>query len=181
MMRDDFRKLRSLPPRPPVQVLESLRSASAAELKGTAENAPRVTLHLASGREVYGTVIGLVETRNGTDAVLLQTGGDRRYDLGSDATYVAITSVEAVTVHEATAWVDLLAGGKLVTVDSPPTKLGARRTIDQDRQRVSKVAGKEAQLERAARCSRRRTLAHHGRDVDPARHHPRNLRQGRLR
>jgi hypothetical protein len=150
-MRDDFRKLRSLPARPTSDLFEVLKSAGAAELKGTAEDAPRVTLHLASGRDIYGTVVGMADNRYGTSTVLMQTGGDRRYELGGDATYIAMASVEAVTVHDATVWADLLAGGKLAAVDPPPTKLGAKRAIEHDRERASKAAGKEltwsAQLE----------------------------------
>ncbi len=140
-MRDEHKRLRALPARSPEQILAVLASASAEQSKREG-NLPVATLHLASGRELTGCVIGLVDQR-GVAAVVMQTGSTNRHDPGSDATYVGVGSVAAVTVHDAAAIAELLAGGALRVAEPPPTRLAARRSTQDDLSRLSDALGKQ--------------------------------------
>ena len=132
-MNDGTRRLRALPARPLWQLLEALQSVSADEVKSGEMLAPRVTLLLRSGREIFGRVSALREDRHNA-VVLMHTGGDNRYDMGSDATYVPFENIESVIVHDATHHIELLAGGAVQALDPPPTRLNARRMLEADKQ-----------------------------------------------
>lgn len=138
-MNDETKRLRALPARTPEQIVGTLASAAAEEGK-RGGNLPPVTLSLANGREISGYVVGLVEQR-GTAAVVLQTGSTGRHDLGSDATYINLHSVTAVTVHGAGAIAETLAGGSLQVNEPPPTRLATRRSVLEDAARLSTALG----------------------------------------
>lgn len=132
-MNESTRKLRALPARPIYQILDALQSASIDEVKAGEMKAPRVTLLLRSGREIFGRVTALREVR-GSATVLMQTGGDNRWDMGSDVTYIPFESVEAIIVHDAPSHVELLSDGAVQSIDPPPTRLNARRMLETDKQ-----------------------------------------------
>lgn len=138
-MNDETKRLRALPARTPEQILSTLASAAAEENK-RGGNIPLVTLSLTNGRDISGFIVGLVEQR-GFSAVVLQTGSTGRHDLGSDATYINVHAVTAVTVHGAGAIAEMLAGGELQVNDPPPTRLATRRSVLEDAARVSTALG----------------------------------------
>ncbi len=138
-MRDEHKRLRALPARPTDEVLAALASVSADAGKSS-EGLPVVTLHLASGRDLTGCVVALGD-RRGTTVVVMQTGSSGRHDAGSDATYVALGSIAAVTVHDAASIAEALAGGALHTNEPPPTRLAARRSVLEDSGRLSNALG----------------------------------------
>ncbi|MBC7793317.1 MAG: hypothetical protein H7Z43_06390 [Clostridia bacterium] len=113
-MNEGARRLRALPARPLWQLLEALQSASLEEVRRDELVAPRVTLLLRSGRTILGRVSALREIGDGS-MVLMHTGGDDRWDVGSDATYVPFDAIEGIVVHEATSHIELLAGGAVPT------------------------------------------------------------------
>lgn len=138
-MNDETKRLRALPARTPEQILATLASAAAEEGK-RGGNLPAVTLSLGNGRDVSGFVVSLVEQR-GVAAVVLQTGSTSRHDAGSDATYVNLGAVMAVTVHGAAAIAETLAGGTLQVSEPPPTRLATRRSVLEDAGRLSNALG----------------------------------------
>ena len=138
-MRPEHKRLRALPARTPEQIVAALASVSAEQITSEG-NLPVATLHLASGRDLTGCVLGLVEHRGMASAVM-QTGSTSRHDPGSDATYVGLASVAAVTVHDAAVFAELLAGGPLQLGEPPPTRLAARRSIAEDSSRLNEALG----------------------------------------
>lgn len=140
MQTDEERRLRALPARAPLELASELAELNARELKGDAVRAPRVTLHLRSGRDVAGVV--LAASREG---VVVQTGGGAtRHDPPRDATYVQLGSVEAITVHAAPAHFEQLSGGRPSPfLEDAPTLLAARRALEEHRKAVAAHLGVE--------------------------------------
>lgn len=79
-------------PRSPRRLLEELAGA-AARLAAGGRPRPRVTLHLVSGRDLAGRLVGFGED-GGSAVALVHVGGD------ADVAHVRIDQVAAVTVHE---------------------------------------------------------------------------------
>jgi hypothetical protein len=79
-------------PRSPRRLLEELAGA-AARLAAGGKPRPRVTLHLVSGRDLAGRLVGFGED-GGSAVALVHVGGD------ADVAHVRIDQVAAVTVHE---------------------------------------------------------------------------------
>jgi hypothetical protein len=76
-------------------ILEALRALRERSDAGEDIRPPRVTLHLASGRDVSGWVVDSNES-----AVLLQPAEGRPAAPGPDTLYVEMAALEAVTVHD---------------------------------------------------------------------------------
>jgi hypothetical protein len=106
MTIDIKRAVSSLPPRSVRAILEELvktRRDSEILPAGWEANAPQlplVTLHLKSGKEFRGWVIGLGEGET-KDAVLLHRHDYGARSVGTDVLYLDLNNVEAVTLHEA--------------------------------------------------------------------------------
>lgn len=126
----DERRLRSLPARPLDELLEALAALQGRELRGEPVTVPRVTVFLTSGRELSGTVLQYTALRHGA-VVLVRTGALSQYDVGWDASYVPLSAIEAVTVHDAASHAGALSpGGLSPSAEPPPTRLGARRAVE---------------------------------------------------
>ncbi|GEN06024.1 hypothetical protein SAMN05443572_102858 [Myxococcus fulvus] len=148
-MTEDERKLRALSARPLVEVLDDLAALQKRELRGEQVRLPRVTLHLRSGRELSGTILALAQLRQDV-FVLVRGGAPSRNDAGSDATYVALGSIEALTVHDAAGFVGTLAPEGLSPLAEPaPTRLGARRLMEAQRKELVALLGGELSWEPA--------------------------------
>ncbi len=80
--------------RRPAAILEALRGMRERSEAGESIIPPRVTLHLASGRDVSGWVLDSNE-----GAVLLQPVEGTAATPGPDTLYVEMAALEAVTVH----------------------------------------------------------------------------------
>ena len=136
--REDERRLRSLPARALDELLEDLAGLQVRELRGEPVRVPRVTLHLHSGRELGGVVLQLTQLRHGA-AVVLRTGEQTRHDAGSDATYVPLSAIEALTVHDAASHAEVLSRGGPTPLhaEPPPTRLAARRAVQGHHQELT--------------------------------------------
>jgi hypothetical protein len=82
-------------PRSPRRLLEELAAASG-RLAAGGKPRPRVTLHMVSGRDLTGRLVGTGED-GGSAVALVHVGGD------ADVAHVRIDQVAAVTVHEPAA------------------------------------------------------------------------------
>lgn len=137
-VRDDERRLRSLSARALDELVEDLAQLQQRELRGEPVRVPRVTLHLSSGRELSGMVLQLTQLRHGA-AVLVRTGAQTRHEAGADATYVPLSAIEALTVHEAASHAEALSRGapEPSSLEPPPTRLAARRAVEGHRRELT--------------------------------------------
>jgi hypothetical protein len=89
--------LAGLIPRQPLRLLEELAALSRRVGAGEGFARPRVTLHLRSGRDVTGTLLGCAEDHGERVALLLET----RERESLDVTHISVSSLEALTVYDA--------------------------------------------------------------------------------
>jgi hypothetical protein len=112
----------------PVRLLEELSGLAARARAGEPLSAPRVTLHLVSGRDVRGRLLELSDDV-GVRVALIARETDDRFSL--DVTHVPITHLEAITVH------DVSRLGQPSTEIKVPSKLELRRMVVALNERLS--------------------------------------------
>jgi antitoxin component of MazEF toxin-antitoxin module len=98
---------------------------------------PRVTLHLASGRQVSGW---LLDAQGGQ--LLLHAAGEDPRQAGDDALYLPRAALEAITVHD--------AGALALQLDAerpPPSRLDLKRRAAELSAQVSQVVGEPVTFE----------------------------------
>lgn len=88
----------STPPRHPHLLLEDLAVIAARASAGDAVEAPVITLHLQTGRELRGRLVAVRRDRGESVVLLSQDGHDRST---SDEVHVLVAQVVAVAVHDA--------------------------------------------------------------------------------
>ena len=146
-MTDDPRRLvAALPPRRVRAVLDAL-----AELRRRVETVdpdrlPLVTLHLASGRDLSGFIVGLDE-----EGVVVHAPGPHSRQPTWTVVYLDPRAVEAVSVHDAPAVAHTLSGGKVRSAPAPdrptPSRLVLRREAASRAKLVSEKLGKALPFE----------------------------------
>jgi hypothetical protein len=142
-MSDDQRTVRALPAQPLDDLLASCVAAQVRAARGEPVAVPRVTLHLSSGRDVVGEVINLHADRRGPTALVMVVA-IARGDASPAAAYVPLSTIEAVSVHEAARHAALLSWGQVSgPLEEAPTRLEARRRLEQHRKEASAAAGLE--------------------------------------
>src|SRR5437868_2360828 len=92
-MTDGEKVLRELTARNPERLLEELGDLARRIRAGEALRRPRVTLHMASARDLSGFVLDVAH-ENGATAVLLHTPPEW------NVAHVPLKGIEAVTVHD---------------------------------------------------------------------------------
>ncbi len=122
--------------RQPVRLLEELAGLAARARAGEPFSAPRVTLHLVSGRDVRGRLLELSDDA-GVRVALIAQETDDRFSL--DVTHVPVTHLEALTVHDVTRL------GQPTTEVKIPGRLELRRMVAALNERLS--AGFTLELE----------------------------------
>jgi hypothetical protein len=122
---DELAALRQLPAKGVETVLEELGALRRREKAGEALRIPLVTLHLRTGRDLQGFVLDVVEHRPSSSRLVLlhQPGSDPRRP-EYDATYLAASSIEAVTVHDAVSLSKAPADAP-----APPSRLELKRQL----------------------------------------------------
>lgn len=106
--------------RQPVRLLQELVGLAARARAGEPLDAPRVTLHLVSGRDVRGRLLDLSDDAGVRVALIAQETNDR---FSLDVTHVPVTHLEALTVHDAARL------GQPTTEIKVPGKLELRRMV----------------------------------------------------
>lgn len=114
-------------PRSPRRLLEELAGA-AERLAATGRPLPRVTLHLANGRDLIGRLVAFGED-GGTAVAALHVGGD------ADLAHVRVDVVAAVTVHEPIA--------PARTAGDPPGRLELARQVKARARALAAALGAE--------------------------------------
>jgi hypothetical protein len=99
-MADRFKALEALKARGLEEVLDELHALKQRQRSGLPVRIPAVTLHLRSGRDVYGHVLEVAEDRRAGRVVLLHAPGPELRNPQTDAMYLAAASIEALTVHD---------------------------------------------------------------------------------
>jgi hypothetical protein len=129
--------LSRLPPRKPRELLEDL-AASARD-----SHPINITLHLTSGRDMRGTLIGMESGDSGDSRGLALSLSDDSGRESDDVSYVALESVEAVTVHGALNSLSILSRGSLETPPEgpPPTRLELKRKTEECSRLLSERLG----------------------------------------
>lgn len=116
---------------------------------GGSGEAPLVTLHLRSGRDLVGRVLRFEEERPGRGFCLLLQRHDGSRGLGDDVAYIDAGSVEAVTVHGARRSAAALSAGAVEapTGEPPPTRLALKRRGAEVAGGLSEAVGAPVALE----------------------------------
>lgn len=99
-MADRFKALDALKARGLDEVLDELHALKQRQRSGLPVRIPAVTLHLRSGRDVYGHVLEVSDDRRAGKVVLLHAPGPELRNPQTDAMYLAAASIEALTVHD---------------------------------------------------------------------------------
>ncbi len=99
-MADRFKALDALKARGLDEVLDELHGLKQRQRSGLPVRIPAVTLHLRSGRDVYGFVLEVAEDRRAGRMVLLHAPGPELRNPQTDAMYLAAASIEALTLHD---------------------------------------------------------------------------------
>ncbi len=140
---DAARIIRSLPARPPLDVLAGLASIGAQDDHTTA---PTVALGLRGGQTISGTVIAVDPA---THSVLVHTPGPGRFP-EHDVVYLHAAAIDAVTViaaHQVAPW---LSDGSVAGPPSAPpsgqTRLHLRRSITARAEELASTLGRELPL-----------------------------------
>ncbi|MEW6733981.1 MAG: hypothetical protein AB1489_21825 [Acidobacteriota bacterium] len=129
-MSDKQTTLSILPAKTVSAILAELHSLRRRANAG--ENIPTVliTLHLRSGRDLRGWLIDLSEER-GQLAALLQLPGNDLHNPQTDLLYLELSTIEAVTIHNAWEVANLISFGRIGAPPgvSPPTRLEVKRSL----------------------------------------------------
>lgn len=133
-----------LPARRPVALLEDLESLAVRRRAGEAVVLPRITLLLMGGHRVAGRFVAYDSRGREAGGVVLDTSESRGQ---LDATYAALDSVVAVTVHHEVATVAALSGGRIAPppVDAPG-KLAIERSLIELRAQATALLGRETAI-----------------------------------
>lgn len=115
-------------PRHPHLLLEDLAVIAARASAGDAVAAPVITLHLQTGRELYGRLVAVRRDRSESVVLLAQDGQDR---FTTDEVHVLVTQVVAVTVHDASRLAQPTA------TEPAPGRLELRRAAEAMRTRLA--------------------------------------------
>jgi hypothetical protein len=138
------------------QLLEKLRPRGVRELlqdllahRRRGGDSPRVTLHLAEGRDLTGWPLALDEDGHDGPCLLFQRagGGTGPQD---DLTYLPLGLVQALTVHGALGALEVLSGGALESIGSQPgpSPLALRRRCEAlGRELSERLGGRGPRLE----------------------------------
>ena len=125
-------------PAEPERLLEVLAELA----RSGATPLPTVTLHLRTGRDLAGIVVDrrLSQRAGGAATWVIQTASHERF--ADDLTFIAVSQVEAVTLHGASALGKVLEGRK-----PPPTALELQRMAKDAEQQLAAVIGKALRVQ----------------------------------
>jgi hypothetical protein len=123
-LAEKLRALQDLAVRPMEAVLEELAALKRRERNGERVRIPRITLHLKTGVDVKGFILQVGQNPPGSDKLVLahSIGTDPR-NPEYDATYLRLSSIEAVTVHDVPSLALEPEG-----LPPPPTRLDITRS-----------------------------------------------------
>ncbi len=131
---------------PPMAVPELIETLAGLDRSG---KGPVVTLHLASGSGLSGIVAGI--DRRASTAVVTVSGLSGNGYRSSDLTYLSLSAILAVTVHDSEnpAYAEALGQGKLDPLDgqTPPGKLELRRRAAETSGRLGEKIGSTLAIE----------------------------------
>ncbi|MDY7225648.1 hypothetical protein [Hyalangium rubrum] len=121
------------------ELLSRLAELQALRAKGTPVTAPRVTLHLRSGRELQGF---LLELRNGGKSVVLHALSADARRSEPDAIFIRTDSIEALTVHELPSLYQLPRD-----TPPPPSRLVMKRKLAERQTSLASALGAPVEVE----------------------------------
>lgn len=136
--------LRALPPRTVRALLHDLAGLRRRADDGEDLAIPLASLHLKSGRDVGGGVLALGgDGRDSRNAVIFHLHDPQSHRLSTDVVYLDLDDIEAVTLHDVTAAVHLLARNWTAPPPSTsvPTRLELRRRAETFAARVREESG----------------------------------------
>jgi hypothetical protein len=135
-MTDEERAIADLPAQSVGRTLDWLVQLKARELGGEKLRVPFVTLHLRSGRDIFGQILKL-STGPGVDihALLHSQGTDPRNPV-HDAVFVLTSLIEAVTVHDVPSLALAPPGAAPI-----PTKVALRRKAEAAAAEIGNLLG----------------------------------------
>lgn len=106
-----------------------------------------VTLHLRSGLDLRGSIRRLVRDDSGAMSLLVQPADDE-LELRDELTYLPLGAIEAVTVHAASEWLDILSFGELDRMPAEvPSPLALRRRAGEVEERLAALTSTSLRID----------------------------------
>ena len=136
-MNEREKALLELPVKAADELLSEMAVLRSRQKEGVAARIPLITLHLRNGRDMQGWVLKVGDAARGAGRqVLLQPQGEGRSSAW-DATYIPLSSVDAVTVHDIPGLDEAPPG-----LPPPPGRLQLKRALAELAERLLKDLGK---------------------------------------
>ena len=144
--------MRAMTSRDRDSALARVRGATVTEIVSKIGGEPQrasisVTLHLRSGLDLRGSILRIVRDDSGAMSLLVQPSGDGPERL-DELTYLPLGAIEAVTVHAASEWLDIVSFGEFDRLPAEvPSLLAIQRRAKQIQEHLAALTSTALQIE----------------------------------